>query len=108
VTGGEEPDLLVKKGDRRINEILQAVAKHYGLSREQLLLERGRLPHRARYVARYLACRVTRCSFPQIGARTGGVTSTNVVFAFRKMEREMERDAQLRSEIDDLKAQLLR
>jgi len=45
----------VREANLTIDEVLDAVAKHYGLTREQLLLmERKRVPYRARHIARYL------------------------------------------------------
>jgi len=45
----------VREGNLTIDEVLNAVAEHYGLTREQLLLmERKRVLYRARHIARYL------------------------------------------------------
>ena len=98
----------MREGNRAINEVLDGVAKHYGLTREQLLLmERKRIPYRARHIARYLACCVTRRSLCEIGRGTGGVTATNVLMAKRKIEREMAEDPVFAAEIAALKASLL-
>jgi chromosomal replication initiation ATPase DnaA len=88
---------------------LDAVAEHYGLTREgMLLMERKRVPYRARHIARYLACCVTRMSLTEIGRGTGGVTATNVVFAKRKIEQEMAKDADFPVEVMAMKAALLK
>ena len=95
-------------GNREINEILDVVAKHYGLTRERLLLmERKRIPYRARHIARYLAWCVTRHSLCEIGKGTGGVSATNVLMVKRKIEREMAEDPVLAAEVAALKASLL-
>lgn len=87
---------------------MDAVAKHYGLTRERLLLmERKRIPYRERHIARYLACCVTRRSLGEIGRGTGGVTAMNVLFAKRKIEREMAEDPVFAAEVAALKASLL-
>jgi chromosomal replication initiation ATPase DnaA len=95
----------VRDGDRTINDVLKAVAAHFEISREELVS--GRAPRRARLLARYLAFRVTMLSFPQIGARTGGVTGTNVVFAVRTIERDMAKDADFAAGVEAIKASLL-
>ena len=95
----------MREGDRTINDVLKAVAAHFEMSRGELVS--GRVPRRARLFARYLACRVTRLSFPQIGARTGGVTGTNVVFALRTIENYMAKDAVFAAEVEGIKASLL-
>jgi chromosomal replication initiator protein len=100
--------LAVREGNRTIDEVLDVVAKHYGMTREQLLLmERKRVPYRARHIARYLACCVTRRSLPEIGRATGGVTPTNVLFAKRKVESDMAKDPELAREVEGLKQRLV-
>jgi chromosomal replication initiation ATPase DnaA len=96
----------MREADRTVNEVLDTVAEHYQVTREQLLSDRALL--RARHLARYLACRVTRCSFRQIGTRTGGVTGTNVLAAYRKFEREMANDVELAAAVDALETSLVR
>jgi len=95
----------VREGDRTINDVLDAVAAHFAITREQLVS--GRSFTRARILARYLACRVTRHSFRQIGVGIGGVTGTNVVYALRKIEREMVVDAEFAAQVEGIKASLL-
>jgi chromosomal replication initiation ATPase DnaA len=98
----------VREGDRTINEVLDVVAKHFALTREQPLWERARVPFRARRVALYLACCVTQRSLPQIGTAFGGVSHTNVLHAKRTVERYMAEDAQFASDMMALKASLIR
>lgn len=50
-----------------INEVLDAIATHFELTREQLLSERARVPFRARRIALYFAYRVTQRCLSQIG-----------------------------------------
>jgi len=97
----------VREGNRTINDVLHAVAARFELTREQVVSERAPVPFRARRIALHLACRVTQRSFPQIGAAFGGVSSTNVLFAKRKIERDMIKDAELAAEVEGIKASLL-
>ena len=95
----------MREGDRTFNEVLDAVAKHYEITREEVVS--GRPIIRARTVAKYLACRVTGCSLRQIGAALGGVSSTNVLHAVRMVERDMGDDAELAAKVERIKASLL-
>lgn len=91
----------MREGDLRIGAVLDAVAEHFKITRDELVS--GRPRPRARQLAKYLACRVTRLSFRQIGARFGGISGTNVVHSLRKIERDMETDAALRAEVETLR-----
>ena len=95
----------MREGDRTLNEVLDAVAAHFAMSREELLSGRGQ--RRSRRVVMYLALRVTRKSLSQIGARFGGMSSTNVLVGSRIIERAMAEDAGLAAEVEGIKASLL-
>ena len=97
----------MREGGRTIKDVLDAVAKHYGITREQVVSERAPVPFGARRIALHLACRVTQRSLTEIGAAFGGVSSTNVLFAKRKIERDMTKDAELAAEVEGIKASLL-
>lgn len=95
----------MREGDRTLNEVLDAVAKHYEITREQLVS--GRTFRRPRRVAMYLALRVTRNSLMQIGAGLGGVSNTNVMHARLTIARDMTEDADFASEVEGINASLL-
>jgi chromosomal replication initiator protein len=94
----------MREGDCTINEVLDAVAWHCGVTVDEVLSGR---PPRPRLLAKYLACRVTRHSLRQIGARFGGVGSTNVMHAVRVIERYMASDAEFAIAVEDIKASLI-
>jgi len=74
--------------------ILSAVARHFGVSLEEL---RGSARHKKivapRHLAMYLLREDARLSYPNIGALLGGRDHTSVLHAWEKMTSEMERDA---------------
>jgi len=94
----------MREGARTINDVLDAVAAHFNITREEVVS--GRTSPRARQLAKYLACRVTGCSLPLIGAAFGGVSSTNVAHALRKIERDMAVDAQFAAEVEGIEERL--
>ena len=94
----------MREGERTIDQVLDVVAAHFQITREQLF-SRG-CGQRPRLVARYLASRVTRHSLAWIGDRCGGVTDTNVVLAIRRIERDMAADPAFAAEIAGLKSRL--
>lgn len=95
----------MREGDRTIDHVVDAVAAHYEITREEVLAGRPNL--RARHVAKHVACRVTKQSLGQIGARFGHVSTTNILHAFRVIERDMRNDAHFAAEVDAIKASLL-
>jgi chromosomal replication initiator protein len=103
-------DLLQSGGDQRrikIEDILKAVSRHYGISRGDILSQRR---HRSvvwpRQIGMYLAKQLTSRSLPEIGRRFGNRDHTTVLHAIRKIEGELSGNARLKDEIEDLKKQL--
>lgn len=94
----------MRDGDLSLNDVLDAVAAHFVMSREELVSGRSA---NVLQIAKYLACRVTRCSLNQIGSALGGVGSTNVMYAFRKVAREMQQDSSVDAEIEALRKRIL-
>jgi hypothetical protein len=71
-----------------IDDIQRVVAKHYGLSVEEMLSNVRINPMvRARHTGMYLAYLMTECSLPEIGRRFNGRDHVAVLHAARKMER---------------------
>ena len=66
----------------RVEDILRIVAKHYGVSRADLLSSRRTANVvRPRQIAMYLAKTLTLRSLPEIGRRFGGRDHTTVLHA---------------------------
>jgi chromosomal replication initiator protein len=101
---------LVRPGDHkrvRIEDIQRIVARHYNVSRGDLLSARRTANVvRPRQVAMYLAKTMTLRSLPEIGRRFGGRDHTTVLHAVRKIEHLVGNDQTLADEIDSLKRQL--
>jgi chromosomal replication initiator protein len=91
----------------RIEEIQRIVARHYNVSRSDLLSSRRTANVvRPRQIAMYLAKTLTLRSLPEIGRRFGGRDHTTVLHAVRKIEGLIGIDNALAAEIEALKSQL--
>ena len=98
---------LVNAGEPRrvrIEDIQRVVAKHYNVSRQELVSNRRtRVIVKPRQIAMYLAKTLTPRSFPEIGRRFGGRDHTTVLHAVRKIEDLITADTKLSHEIELLK-----
>lgn len=75
-------------------EIEHAVAQRFGVTRDMLHSEmRGQTVSLARSVAMFLIRRHTQMSFPEIGRSMGGKNHTTVLFAKRRIEKQLAADA---------------
>jgi chromosomal replication initiator protein len=93
----------------RIEDIERIVARHYNVSRSDLLSSRRTANVvRPRQIAMYLARTLTLRSLPEIGRRFGGRDHTAVLHAVRKIEGLIGKDNALAAEIEVLKAELQR
>ena len=91
----------------KIEDIQRIVARHYNVSRGDLLSSRRTANVvRPRQVAMYLAKTLTLRSLPEIGRRFGGRDHTTVLHAVRKIENLVGNDTALAEEIEALKRQL--
>jgi chromosomal replication initiator protein len=91
----------------RIEDIQRIVARHYNVSRSDLLSSRRTANVvRPRQIAMYLAKTLTLRSLPEIGRRFGGRDHTTVLHAVRKIEGLIGSDNALATEIESLKSQL--
>ncbi len=99
-------DLIGQREPRRvrIEEIQRVVARHYNVSKADLLsARRTRTIVRPRQIAMYLAKVLTPRSLPEIGRRFGGRDHTTVLHAVRKIEGLIQGDMTLADEIELLK-----
>ncbi|MEO3997554.1 chromosomal replication initiator protein DnaA [Mesorhizobium sp. CAU 1732] len=88
----------------RIEDIQRVVARHYNVSKTELLSNRRtRTIVKPRQVAMYLAKIMTPRSLPEIGRRFGGRDHTTVLHAVRKIEGLSGGDNQMAQEIELLK-----
>ncbi|WP_454847934.1 chromosomal replication initiator protein DnaA, partial [Rhizobium binxianense] len=88
----------------RIEDIQRIVARHYNVSRQELVSNRRtRVIVKPRQIAMYLSKTLTPRSFPEIGRRFGGRDHTTVLHAVRKIEELIAEDTKLSHEIELLK-----
>jgi len=88
----------------RIEDIQRVVARHYNVSRQELVSNRRtRVIVKPRQIAMYLAKTLTPRSFPEIGRRFGGRDHTTVLHAVRKIEDLIDKDTKLSHEVELLK-----
>ncbi len=88
----------------RIEDIQRIVARHYNVSKNDLLSSRRtRTIVRPRQVAMFLAKALTPRSLPEIGRRFGGRDHTTVLHAVRKIESLLSSEPKLTQEIELLK-----
>lgn len=88
----------------KIEDIQRVVAKHYNVSRSDILSSRRTATVvRPRQIAMYLAKTLTLRSFPEIGRRFGGRDHTTVLHAVRKIEGLVNKDTSLSEEVELLK-----
>lgn len=88
----------------RIEDIQRIVARHYNVSRQELVSNRRtRVIVKPRQIAMYLSKTLTPRSFPEIGRRFGGRDHTTVLHAVRKIEELISEDNKLSHEIELLK-----
>lgn len=113
-----EPDLSIDRIDEllghmfrtgdpkriRIEDIQRIVARHYNVSKTELLSNRRtRTIVKPRQVAMYLAKVMTPRSLPEIGRRFGGRDHTTVLHAVRKIESLSGTDEKLEQELELLR-----
>jgi chromosomal replication initiator protein len=88
----------------KIEDIQRVVAKHYNVSRADILSSRRtQTVVRPRQVAMFLSKQLTLRSLPEIGRRFGGRDHTTVLHAVRKIDDLAGKDVALAEEIELLK-----
>jgi chromosomal replication initiator protein len=105
----EVRDLIRPQEPKRvmIEDIQRMVARHYNVSRSDLLSSRRTANVvRPRQIAMYLAKHLTLRSLPEIGRRFGGRDHTTVLHAVRKIETLVGNDTTLANEVELLKRML--
>jgi len=90
-----------------VETIQREVASYFEVKLHDL---NGPKRHRAvahpRLIAMYLSRQLTQMSYPEIGSRFGGRDHSTVISAFRKIERKLAEDPELRSVISALTTRL--
>ena len=93
--------------EHTVDEIQEAAAETFGVSREELLA-RDRTPKvsRARQVAMYLSRELTDETLPAIGRHFGGRNHTTVLHAHKRIAGEMAQDASTLDAVQSLRRSL--
>lgn len=95
-----------KRPNASVSAVIKAVCDLYAISRPELLSpSRHALAVRARHAACYLSRKLTRLSFQQIAAKLNR-DHTVVIYAYKKVTRDMATDKLLASEIAQLTGEL--
>jgi chromosomal replication initiator protein len=95
----------MREGNLTLDEVLDAVAAHFEISRDELVSGRtSRVPRR---VAMYLALKVTTLSFQQIAKGVGGIDWKNVVAGARTIEHRLAEEPKFAEEVEGIKVSLL-
>jgi len=96
-----------KNKNLSIMQIQQAVCKYYNITLAEMKgKKRVKNIVVPRQIAMYLSRELTSNSLPKIGKEFGGKDHTTVIHAHDKIEKQIEEDTQLNSEISELKKQL--
>jgi len=100
-------DLLPQRHDLAPQKVIEMVAREFALTVDQLLgRDRTREVALPRQVAMYLLRKEVNASLPQIGEVLGGRDHTTVMYAIDKIADNIERDANLRKRVVNIKQQL--
>jgi chromosomal replication initiation ATPase DnaA len=92
---------------RRIEEIQQATAQHFGLTHEDLLANASAIAlSRPRHVAMYLAREMTTMSVAEIGQAFAGRDHTTVLHAVKRVRDLLAHDDEFRRSVDSIRAAL--
>jgi len=89
-------------------KIIQTVAEFYDLKEKELLSKtRKKEIVKPRQVAMYLLRKLLSCSFPFIGRKFNGKDHTTAIYSFEKITKEIEKNENLKEEINQIKEKLL-
>ena len=101
---------IISSNNRRlsIDQVLNTVGQHYGLSREQLV-SKSRVRHlaRARQMAMFLSKELTSHSLPHIGRSIGNRDHSTVLHACRKIKELRNEFPEIEGDYIHLKRRLL-
>ncbi len=97
----------VEAGEVRIDLVQEAVARHYGITLDELVGDRRTkrvvVP---RQVAMYLSRELTDASLPAIGRAFGGRDHTTVIYAVQKVTRQMPEEGAVYGAVQTLTSAL--
>ncbi|MEA3347485.1 MAG: chromosomal replication initiator protein DnaA [Pseudomonadota bacterium] len=90
-----------------IEEIIKAVSDHFKISTKDMLSrKKTRNIVFPRQVAMFLSRTITEESYPEIGNKFGGKDHTTVIYACKKIEKNISLDRKIATVIESLKANI--
>lgn len=90
-----------------IEKIQQKVSDYYKITKTELLsAKRDRKFSLPRQIAFYLAKKITKKSFPEIGREFGNKNHATVIFACNKIEKEMQNNLEIIESINNIEKDL--
>jgi chromosomal replication initiator protein len=90
-----------------INEIEEAVIKHFNISRPELFSKKKtKAISLARQLSMYLTRKNTNFSYQQIGSHFGNKSHASVIFAIKKIEERLRNDHQFKPIIEQIKEKI--
>ncbi len=100
-------DFLPPRQELKPDEVIETICQLYNIPRQRLLsAERSREVALPRQIAMYLLHKEAGCSLPQIGELLGGRDHTTILYGCEKIEDLLERDEQLRRQLNQIREQL--
>lgn len=99
---------VIAVGGITIDKIQSVVAKFYKIPKNELIGKKRNKEYAIpRQIAMYLTRELTDASLPQIGQEFGGKDHTTVMYAHRKLKKDIKFDLKLQSEINELQDKLI-
>lgn len=90
-----------------VDVIVAHVAKHYNLSKDQILAKtHRRAVARPRQVVMYLCRKYTKRSFPDLANRLGGKHHTTILYGAERIAELIDKDETLRRDLADIERNL--
>jgi chromosomal replication initiator protein len=100
-------DLLPRRNEVQPDQIVNVVAKTFGLTMERILgRDRSREVALPRQIAMYLLREEANISLPQIGTTLGGRDHTTVMYGCEKVADLLERDDRLRRQMIEIREKI--
>lgn len=102
-------DIIVDKSRDLTVEIIQKfIADHFNIKVSELKSEK-RVKNLVvpRQIAIYLCRELTKASYPEIGEKFGGKDHSTIIHSFKKVDKQLLQDYEMKSTIENLKRGLL-
>lgn len=92
-----------KEGEANVGTIQKVVSSHFNLKISDLKSNRKQravvLP---RQICMYLTRKFTKMSFPEIGSHFGGKDHSTIIYAVKKIKRQLDHDKDIKSTVDNI------